>query len=97
MIKLKSLLNEVFPMGFMIAAANANIKQKKKSDLEKQSKEATDIAKEMDSVIDMYNKLSKSDLDGIKKGYLPLNIENKLDKLKKYGITFNYQTGTFNK
>ena len=96
MIKLKSLLNEVFPMGFMIAAANANIKQKKKSDLEKQSKEATDIAKEMDSVIDMYNKLSKSDLDGIKKGYLPLNIENKLDKLKKYGITFNYQTGKFN-
>ena len=96
MIKLKSLLNEVFPMGFMIAAANANIKQKKKSDLEKQSKEVIDIAKEMDSVIDMYNKLSKSDLDGIKKGYLPLNIENKLDKLNKYGITFNYQTGKFN-
>ena len=28
-MKLKSLLNEIFPMGFMIAAANANIKQKK--------------------------------------------------------------------
>jgi len=95
-MKLKSLLNEVFPMGFMIAAANVNIKQKKKSDLEKQSKETIDAAKEMDSVIDMYNKLSKSDLDSIKKGYLPLNIENKLDKLKKYEITFNYQTGKFN-
>ena len=95
-MKLKSLLNEVFPMGFMIAAANANIKQKKKSDLEKQSKETLNVAKEMDDVVDMYNKLSSSDLDGIKKGYLPLNMENKIDKLKKYGITFNYQTGKFN-
>lgn len=84
-------------MGFMIAAANANIKQKKKSDLEKQTKETIDVAKEMDSVIDMYNKLSKEDLTSIEKGYMPLNIENKLDKLKKYGITFNYSSGTFNK
>ena len=96
-MKLKSLLNEIFPMGFMIAAANANIKQKKKSDLEKQSKETIDVAKEMDDVVDMYNKLSKVDIASIDRGYMPLNIENKLDKLKKYGITFNYKSGTFNK
>jgi hypothetical protein len=96
MIKLKDLLHEIFPMGYMVAAANANIKQKKKSDFEKQPKEAIDVDKEMKNVIDMYNKLSKEDLKSIERGYMPLSIENKLDKLKTYGITFNYKSGTFN-
>jgi predicted Zn-dependent peptidase len=60
----------------MIAAANANIKQKKKSDLEKQSKETIDVAKEMDDVVDTYNKLTKADIARVAQQYL--KKENRL-------------------
>jgi sulfur carrier protein ThiS len=99
MIKLKDILNEaVFPMGYFIAAANANIKQKKRrSNLHKQAKDVVEIVKLMDDIADLYNELSDDDFEDIKRGYLPLAIEVLLDDLKKEGITFNYKTGTFNK
>lgn len=96
-MKLKNLLNEIYPMGYFIAAANANIKQKKhRSYLHKDASNMVDVVKLMDEVVELYNELTDEDFKGIERGYLPAAIENLLNDLKKEKITFNYKTGKFN-